>query len=214
MTMKTICDYCDSGTCQMCHSRGCQYHCAQTFCKVGKQLVSSNLGIFQWSNTPKSGNTIKITAADWNKLKTYIQNAHNLGSETSSGVSVTTGTNVSSNDPITADEYNKMAAALGKLAEANNSMTKSQKEDQETNYNISWSEYPTYETRVVAKQTTIAATHFSGIQDYINQEYTLLVKQCDICNTCQKCLTCQDNSKSTHQECCSCDTCQNKTDDK
>lgn len=97
-----------TGACQSSCEDKCSNYC-QTKCQNGGQTVSTykNTDSFSWSIAPKTGDTIKITATDWNLLNSTIKSAISAGALLS-----TPGKNVNQGDVITADIYNSMARAV------------------------------------------------------------------------------------------------------
>lgn len=113
---------CKTSCFQTCKNK-CKGYCAkeggfcQTYCET-EQTFSKNTdypnppdspGTFAWSNTMSSGQTIIISASDWNNLIDYISKASKYCDITSPSQS-----NVQSGfiDPITADRYNDLANAV------------------------------------------------------------------------------------------------------
>lgn len=101
---KTGCYTTCSGQCKGYCSEICQTYCQtqQTFSlnKIGK-------GTFSWTNPVEKNKTIKITASDWNKLKSYIQAAVPY-----CGGTKPTSSDVASKDIIYAKHYNDLANGL------------------------------------------------------------------------------------------------------
>lgn len=103
-TCKDSCYESCSGQCKGYCAEICQSYCEteQTF-----SLNSIGKGTFSWTNPVAQNLTIKITASDWNKLKSYIKAATNY-----CGGTTPTSANVKTLDPITADDYNDLADGI------------------------------------------------------------------------------------------------------
>lgn len=110
---KETCDYDCLATCQ----NQCKGYCSnicQTYCET-QQTFSLNTGYtsavgtgqFGWSSNVASGETILISASDWNILKGYIQKA----CQYCGGTSPSQG-DASSGDIITEDRYNDLADGI------------------------------------------------------------------------------------------------------
>lgn len=103
------------GTCWKSCVGNCNGYCqtiCQTYCE-NKQTYSQNLGnSFSWSNPVETDKTIKITASEWNTLKSYISRASSY-----CGITAPSGPNASSDSTsehniISAAKYNDLANSL------------------------------------------------------------------------------------------------------
>lgn len=122
-----------TGNCSGSCSGGCETYCAgicQTYCQ-SNQTYSSNRNannpggkIFTWTNPNIHGETINISAEDWNRLASYIESAASYCS--SSSISIN---RVSSGDPISADIFNNLDRGIEKLNSAGSVGTKVKNED-------------------------------------------------------------------------------------
>lgn len=125
-----------TGTCAKTCTGTCENYCkdtCQTYCQY-QQTYSKNNGsnkpsgsgtIFTWDPTPVAGDTIAITATDWNKLGSYVKAA----APYCYGSSIATRTQVAKNDPITAAIYNNLKDGVDKIGSSG-------KADKETNVSI------------------------------------------------------------------------------
>ena len=119
---------CNDSCYQSCSGQ-CKGYCAencQTYCET-QQVFSKNVspipnavgkGAFDWSNPVEQNKTINITAADWNKLKSFIKEATKYCGGTSPS-----SADVSAKQPITAAAYNDLANGISVAnVEANKSI--------------------------------------------------------------------------------------------
>lgn len=170
------CQSCNSG-CQSCNS--CQGSCqsSQSFCSTGGQTVGS----FNFNQCISKGETF-LTKTNWNRLITYINNAFSRGSKQNGGSSGLPSKDT--NTFMTADIFNKVAAALGKLGSSGPS-------------------------RRVSVNSVVYGSYFEDLENYAdNLKYK--TNQCNRCNVscnedclgCQKCDSgCQSCNKSNCGKC-------------
>lgn len=128
-----------SGNCAATCSGGCETYCAnacQTYCQY-QQTYSKNHGknnpggkIFTWDTTVKQGETIFLTAEEWNRLAKYIEDASKYCSKSSVSI-----TRVSKKDPIYASYYNSMNNGVNKISSSGES-NKEKNKDLITEKNI------------------------------------------------------------------------------
>ena len=89
----------------------CQTYCqkAQTFTENLSPIANAiGKSPFSWANSVTENATIKITASEWNTLRSYIKVATSYCGGTTPSES-----DVNANDLITATQYNDLANGLG-----------------------------------------------------------------------------------------------------
>lgn len=156
---------CNSGCnkCEPCNSgcQSCQKTC-ETICE-SSQLVSSvdSIGSFSFSSCVNSGETIKLTASDWNSLIAYITSAYNYGDK--GKISTPTMTKAESGQLIYKTTYNQIASALN-LGSSD------------------FSSLPNNEAHPV-----IYGKYFNDIEAYTKIKFKFKPTQCFDCNKCEEC---------------------------
>lgn len=176
------CNTCN-GSCNSCNTcQGSYCLSCQSFCQVGKEVVSSRAGAFTWGEgiTTESGDRF-FSLDTWKKIFTYINNARTAGTYGKE----TTEISMENSEYMTAADFNTVSNALFGLG--GNSETAVKKE--------------------VEVGDIIYGTYFSILASQAN---TLKYKsnQCDRCNTsCNNCVTCQTTcntcqSGNTSSSCC------------
>lgn len=109
-------------SCYTTCSGQCKGYCAticQTYCQT-KQVFTQNQNIanavgkpaFSWSNSVSEGETIQITASEWNTLKGYIQAATKYCGGTSPSGANASSDSTSTDNLISAAKYNDLANGL------------------------------------------------------------------------------------------------------
>lgn len=156
---------CNSGCnkCEPCNSgcQSCQKTC-ETICESSQLVSSANtIGSFSFSSCVNSGETIRLTAADWNKLIEYITKAYNYGDKGKS--SAPTMTKAESGQLIYKTTYNQIASAL----------------------NLGSSDFHTLPSDEA--HPVIYGKYFSNIESYTKNNFKFKSTQCFDCNKCEKC---------------------------
>lgn len=114
---------CDSSCYDTCESV-CKGYCAsicQTYCQKAQTFTENLSPIpnaigkpkFSWSNPVKEASTIKITAKEWNDLKSYIQTATKYCGGTAPSGANASSDSTSDDNLISAAKYNDLANGLG-----------------------------------------------------------------------------------------------------
>lgn len=162
MSKQTSCT-CNSG-CQNCNNgcQSCEKGACETVCLVN-QYVSSvpDIGSFSFSSCVKSGETIRLTASDWNNLIAHIEKAYNYGNKGKNPVPAMTA--AESGQLIYKTTYNQVASAL----------------------NLGSSDFPSLPSDEA--HPVIYGKYFSDIEDYTKTKFQFAGTQCFGCNQCQFC---------------------------
>lgn len=173
--------------CELC--QGCNSGCntCQSFCENGHQTVGS----FSFNECVSQGQ-ILLHKTNWDRLITYIRNAYRKGSLCNAS-EYRISDDLPQSDPnnvITADIFNKIAAALKNLT-------------------------PAYNRLSVNVGDVIYGSYFETLEDYANRlKYRW--EQCNVCNaSCDamcngSCNLCNAGSEAVH--CCS-TACQHSCQD-
>lgn len=159
----------------------CQGVCdtGQSFCKVGKQVVSDKTTDFDFGQCVSAGQ-ILLTRDNWNKIITYINNAYAEGRVQSGGPSGLP--RADTNTVMTAEMFNLVSTALVNLGRVD------------------------YPKQKVNQGDVIYGYYFENLENYANR-LKYKYDQCDNCNidcnvTCDSCnCTCLGSSQARY--CCS-----------
>lgn len=220
MADNTYCSKCNAGcesqnTCNKCNScESCNTKCnatsgcntLQSFCATTGQSA----GGFSFNQCVSSGEYF-LSKTNWERLIKYINDAYAKGKE-NGGDSKLPSNSKDSNDYMTADMFNKVAAALGNLGSIGpNKPTSEGGAGLKTMQGGATGDY-------------IWGTYFTTLEKYANNlQYK--ETQCNICNTdcnvtcdeCQKCNeencgscngSCESHTQTNATKCESCNTCQ------